>query len=157
MVVGRVGGSELRPIKSHSHLLPTPRRTQQKGPHPHHDAGPPVVVLISHTAEVSSSSAAATASALLSSGLGKGGAPSRRKGLRKVIEGLRRFGPLWLVEGDASTEEGLVYVLPFGACVCMYAYVCRVSHLACMAATQTTRPPSDNTKGVNQPLHQSAA
>ena len=75
--------------------------------------GPPVVILISHTAEPGSAASSALAAALQGGGQGPPttqGA-SRRKGLRKVIEGLRRFGPIYLVEGDASTEEGLVYVL----------------------------------------------
>lgn len=100
-------------------------------PGPTVPTGPPVVILISHTAEPGSagSSALAAAAAALQGGQGPpppssssqqqgGGASattvhgsSRRKGLRKVIEGLRRFGPIYLVEGDASTEEGLVYVL----------------------------------------------
>lgn len=73
--------------------------------------GPPVVILISHTAEPGSAASSALATVLQGGQRPATQGASRRKGLRKVIEGLRRFGPIYLVEGDASTEEGLVYVL----------------------------------------------
>jgi hypothetical protein len=38
---------------------------------------------------------------------GGGGGRRRRRGLRKVVESLRRFGPLYLMEGDASTDVSL--------------------------------------------------
>lgn len=122
---------------------PTPTPT----PNPPALNGPPVVILISHTAEPGSAASSALAAALQGGGQGPPttqGA-SRRKGLRKVIEGLRRFGPIYLVEGDASTEEGLVYVFTYflsflragGSCtykIYNYLYIYRYTHSLRFAA-----------------------